>query len=56
MRQVSIKRGGQWTFFTTGRKGNCMSKNNTFNQQEDRDLTVIKLNVCSCRTFLLPVG
>ncbi len=32
MRTVSIKRGGQWTFFTTfhftptGRKGNCMSK------------------------------
>ncbi len=32
MRPVSIKRGGQWTFFTTfhftptGRKGNCMSK------------------------------
>ncbi len=31
MRPVSIKRGGQWTFFTTfhftptGRKGNCMS-------------------------------
>ncbi len=32
MRPVSIKRGGQWIFFTTfhftpsGRKGNCMSK------------------------------
>ncbi len=29
---------------------------NNFHQQEDRDLTVIKVNVCSCRTFLSPVS
>ncbi len=56
MRPVSIKRGGQWTYFTTfhftpiGRKRELHVKNvlslcNNFHQQEDRDLTVIKVNV-----------
>ncbi len=54
MRPVSIKREGQWTFFTTFHftplvelhVKNLHSFCNNFRQQEDRDMTVIKSNVC----------